>query len=76
MNRLFSLESKVDSQKIRTGSLEDEDWAKLIEGAGVIGNSRLIIDDTPGISILSFGPNAENSNWNRDWILLSLTTYS
>ena len=51
MNRLFSLESKVDSQKIRTGSLEDEDWAKLIEGAGVIGNSRLIIDDTPGISI-------------------------
>ena len=51
VNRLFSLESKVDSQKIRTGSLEDEDWAKLIEGAGVIGNSRLIIDDTPGISI-------------------------
>ena len=51
MNRLFSLESKVESQKIRSGSLEDEDWAKLIEGAGVIGNSRLIIDDTPGISI-------------------------
>ena len=51
VNRLFSLESKVDSQKIRTGSLEDEDWAKLIEGAGVIGNSRLIIDDTPGITI-------------------------
>ena len=51
MNRLFSLESKVDSQKIRTGNLEDEDWSKLIEGAGIIGNSHLIIDDTPGISI-------------------------
>ena len=51
VNRLFSLESKVDSQKIRTGNLEDEDWAKLIEGAGIIGNSHLIIDDTPGISI-------------------------
>ncbi len=51
VNRLFSLESKVDSQKIRTGNLEDEDWAKLIEGAGIIGNSKLIIDDTPGISI-------------------------
>ena len=51
VNRLFSLESKVDSQKIRTGNLEDEDWAKLIEGAGIIGNSNLIIDDTPGISI-------------------------
>lgn len=51
VNRLFSLESKVDSQSIRTGNLQDEDWAKLIEGAGIIGNSRLIIDDTPGISI-------------------------
>ena len=51
VNRLFSLESKVDSQKIRTGNLEDEDWAKLIEGAGIIGNSHLIIEDTPGISI-------------------------
>ncbi|MGN0252363.1 MAG: replicative DNA helicase [Oliverpabstia sp.] len=51
VNRLFSLESKVDSQKIRTGNLEDEDWSKLIEGAGIIGNSHLIIDDTPGISI-------------------------
>ncbi|MGI6010746.1 MAG: replicative DNA helicase [Ruminococcus sp.] len=51
VNRLFSLESKVDSQSIRTGNLKDEDWAKLIEGAGVIGNSNLIIDDTPGISI-------------------------
>ena len=51
VNRLFALESKVDSQSIRTGNLQDEDWAKLIEGAGIIGNSRLIIDDTPGISI-------------------------
>ena len=51
VNRLFSLESRVDSQSIRTGDLKDEDWNKLIEGAGVIGNSNLIIDDTPGISI-------------------------
>ncbi len=51
VNRLFSLESKVDSQKIRTGNLSDQDWEKLIESAGVIGKSNLIIDDTPGISI-------------------------
>lgn len=51
VNRLFSLESKVDSQSIRTGNLTDEDWAKLIEGAGIIGKSNLIIDDTPGISV-------------------------
>lgn len=51
VNRLFSLEAKVDAQSLRTGNLKDEDWSKLIEGAGVIGNSNLIIDDTPGISI-------------------------
>lgn len=51
VNRLFSLESKVDSQHLRTGSLSDAEWEKLIESAGVIGKSNLIIDDTPGISI-------------------------
>ncbi|MBQ3664765.1 MAG: replicative DNA helicase [Lachnospiraceae bacterium] len=51
VNRLFSLESNVDSQKIRTGDLEDSDWERLIESANVIGNSNLIIDDTPSISI-------------------------
>lgn len=51
VNRLLALESKVDSQAIRTGNLADSDWEKLIEGAGIIGRSNLIIDDTPGISI-------------------------
>ncbi|MBQ2283095.1 MAG: replicative DNA helicase [Agathobacter sp.] len=51
VNRLFSLESRVDAQALRTGNLSDADWEKLIEGAGIIGNSELIIDDTPGISI-------------------------
>ena len=51
VNRLFSLESQVDSQSLRTGNLKDSDWEKLIESAGIIGKSNLIIDDTPGISI-------------------------
>ncbi len=51
VNRLFSLESRVDAQLLRSGNLADADWEKLIEGAGVIGRSQLIIDDTPGISI-------------------------
>lgn len=51
MNRLFSMESKVDSQSLRTGNLKDEEWSKLIESAGIIGESNMIIDDTPGISI-------------------------
>ncbi|MDE6015472.1 MAG: replicative DNA helicase [Acetatifactor sp.] len=51
VNRMFSLESSVDAQKLRTGQLNDQDWERLIESAGVIGKSQLMIDDTPGISI-------------------------
>ena len=52
VNRMLSMESNVDSQKLRTGTLTDADWDAVVEGIGVIGNSKLIIDDTPGISIM------------------------
>ena len=51
VNRLFSLESHVEAQNLRTGNLSDSDWSSLIEAAGIIGKSNLIIDDTPGISV-------------------------
>ena len=51
VNRLFALEAHVDAQLIRSGNLKDTDWEKLIEGAGIIGKSDLIIDDTSGISV-------------------------
>ncbi|MDY3908385.1 MAG: replicative DNA helicase [Eubacterium sp.] len=49
--RLISMNSKVDSQHIRTGSLEDDEWAKITESSIILGESSLVIDDTPGISI-------------------------
>ena len=52
VNRMLSMESRVDSQKLRTGTLSDSDWDAVVEGIGTIGNSKLIIDDTPGISIM------------------------
>ncbi|MCD8109876.1 MAG: replicative DNA helicase [Clostridiales bacterium] len=51
VNRLLSLESRVDAQLLRSGNLSDADWEKLIEGAGTIGQSHLIIDDTSNISV-------------------------
>ena len=51
VNRMFALESNIDAQNLRTGQLNDEEWEKLIESAGVIGKSNLYIDDTPGISV-------------------------
>jgi len=51
VNRLLSVESRVDAQMIRNGTLKEAEWLRLVEAAGVIGDSGLIIDDTPGISI-------------------------
>lgn len=51
VNRILAMNSKVDSQSIRSGDLRDDDWAKLMESARLVGESGLIIDDTPGISI-------------------------
>lgn len=50
VNRLLAMESHVNSQNIRSGQMQQEEWDSLIESAGVIGNSNLIIDDTPSIS--------------------------
>ncbi|MCC8139534.1 MAG: replicative DNA helicase [Lachnospiraceae bacterium] len=51
INRLLSLESHVDAQKIRTGRLNDEEWMNLVEGSASIAGSKLFIDDTPGINL-------------------------
>jgi len=51
INRMFSLESGIEAEKLRTGTLKDDEWIQLMEAASVIGKSKLLIDDTPSISI-------------------------
>lgn len=51
--RLFALEGMVDSQALRTGNLQETDWMKLVEAAGVIGKSNLVIDDSSDITVSS-----------------------
>jgi replicative DNA helicase len=51
INRMFSLESGIEAEKLRTGTLKDDEWIQLMEAAAAIGKSKLLIDDTPSISI-------------------------
>ena len=51
VNRILCSEAMVDSNKVRTGKIDDEDWQKLAEASGVLSESKIFIDDTPGISI-------------------------
>ena len=45
VNRLLAMEARIDAQKLRNGSLEDKDWESLLESAGTVAKSNLIIVD-------------------------------
>lgn len=51
INRVISQNSMVSSQNIRNGNLTDNEWESVMKSADIIGNSNIIIDDTPGISV-------------------------
>ena len=51
VNRILCSEAMVDSNKVRTGKLEEEEWGKLAEAIGPLSSAEMYIDDTPGISI-------------------------
>lgn len=52
VNRILCSEAMVDSNKVRTGQIEDNDWMKLASASGVLSEAPIYIDDTPGISIM------------------------
>lgn len=66
VNRLLAMESLIDAQNIRSGNLSDEDWDHLSEAAEAIGSSQLIIDDTPGISIMEMRSKCRKYKMEQD----------
>ena len=52
VNRILCSESMVDSNKVRTGKLEEDDWTKLAGAIGPLSEANIYIDDTPGINIM------------------------
>ena len=52
VNRILCSEAMVDSNKVRTGKLEEDDWTKLAEAIGPLSEAEIYIDDTPGISVM------------------------
>lgn len=51
VNRLLSMESDINSQKLRTGELGDSDWEQLVQAVMEVRKAPLTIDDTPGITV-------------------------
>lgn len=50
MMRMIALEAKINMGEIRTGQIQDTAWNRLIKAAETLGESKLYIDDTSGIS--------------------------
>lgn len=50
--RLLSSAGHIDSQRIRTGKLHNEDWPKLTRAVGMLSEAPMYLDDTPAISVL------------------------
>ena len=51
VNRILCSEAMVDSGKVRIGKIDESEWGKLADASGMLSESKIFIDDTPGISI-------------------------
>jgi len=52
VNRILCSEAMVDSNKVRTGKLDEQDWTKLASALGPLSEAQIFIDDTPGINVM------------------------
>ncbi|PYG89099.1 replicative DNA helicase [Ruminiclostridium sufflavum DSM 19573] len=51
VNRILCSEAMVDSNRMKTGKLEDNDWQKVAKALAPLSEAPIYIDDTPGVSI-------------------------
>ena len=66
VNRILCSEALVDSNKVRTGRIDDEEWGKLADASGILSESKIFIDDTPGISIMEIRAKCRKMKLEKD----------
>lgn len=66
VNRILCSEAMVDSNKVRTGKLDEEDWVKMAEKVGTLSEGSVVIDDTPGISITEIRTKCRKLKMEKD----------
>ncbi|MBD3669422.1 MAG: replicative DNA helicase [Gammaproteobacteria bacterium] len=48
--RMMSSLGRIDQHRVRTGKLEDDDWARLTSAVSMLAETPIFIDDTPALS--------------------------
>jgi replicative DNA helicase len=66
VQRLLTSEGRVDSQRMRKGTLQPEDFARLARAAGILSAAPIWIDDTPGITLLEIRSKARRLKATAD----------
>ncbi len=64
-DRLLAMEARVDSKKLQTGQLSEEDWEDLNRAVGTLSEADIIIDDTSGIGPMEMRNKCRRINQKR-----------
>ena len=51
VQRMLASEGLINSQHLRTGQLDEDEWPKLVTASGSLATANIYIDDTPGIKM-------------------------
>jgi replicative DNA helicase len=75
VNRMLCAEGGIDSQRLRTGQLEKDEWDKLIQTANKLSHTNLYIDDTAGIDVMSLRSKARRLQAEKQGLDLIVIDY-
>jgi len=66
VQRLICSQAGIDSQRLRTGYIEENEWAKIAQAIGELSEAPVYIDDTPGISVMELRTKARRLQAEHD----------
>jgi len=66
VQRLLCSEARVDSQRLRTGYIDDEEWQRITQAFGTLSETAVFVDDTPNISTLELRTKARRLKAEQD----------
>jgi replicative DNA helicase len=66
VQRLLTMEGRINAQSARSGRLKDEEFKRLIDAASRLFTARIFIDDTPGLSVMELRTKARRLKSEHD----------
>ena len=64
--RMLSSEARLDSARLRSGFISQDDWMKITEAASHLSNSSIFIDDSPGITAMEIRAKARRLKLDKN----------